>query len=48
MIEIQRTITLHDDLYRYQTWFLTRRDEHRLRVFEIRELRMISGPTKKR
>jgi hypothetical protein len=31
-------------LYGYETWSLTLRDEHRLRVFENRVLRRIFGP----
>jgi hypothetical protein len=31
-------------LYEYETWSLTIREEHRLRVFENRVLRRISGP----
>jgi hypothetical protein len=31
-------------LYGYETWFLTLREEHRLRVFENRVLRRIFGP----
>jgi hypothetical protein len=31
-------------LYEYETWSLTLRDEHRLRVFENRALRRIFGP----
>jgi hypothetical protein len=31
-------------LYGYETWSLTLREEHRLRVFENRELRRICGP----
>jgi hypothetical protein len=31
-------------LYGYQTWCLTLREEHRLRVFENRALRDIFGP----
>jgi hypothetical protein len=31
-------------LYECETWFLTLRDEHRLRVFENRVLRRIFGP----
>jgi hypothetical protein len=42
-INNNRNITLLVVLYGCETWSLTRREEHRLRVFEIRELRMISG-----
>jgi hypothetical protein len=31
-------------LYRYDTWFLKLREEHRLKVFEKRVLRRICGP----
>jgi hypothetical protein len=31
-------------LYGHETWSLTLREEHRLRVFEKRVLRRISGP----
>jgi hypothetical protein len=31
-------------LYGFETWFLTLREEHRLRVFENRVLRKIFGP----
>jgi hypothetical protein len=31
-------------LYGYETWSLTLREEHRLRVFENRVLRKIFGP----
>jgi hypothetical protein len=31
-------------LYRCETWYITLREEHRLRVFENRVLRRISGP----
>jgi hypothetical protein len=43
-IKIQRTINLHVVLFGYETWSLERREEHRLRVFEIRVLKMTSGP----
>ena len=32
------------DLYGWETWSLTMRDELRLRIFEIRVLRRIYGP----
>jgi len=47
-IKLHRTITLHVAVYGCETWSLTRREEHRLRVFEIRVLRMISGPKRER
>jgi hypothetical protein len=33
-------------LYGYETWSLTLKEEHRLRVFENRVLRRIFGPKK--
>jgi hypothetical protein len=42
-ISIYRTIILPVVLYGCETWSLTRRDEHRLRVFENRVLRRIFG-----
>jgi hypothetical protein len=33
-------------LYGCETWFLTLREEHRLRVFENRMLRKIFGPNR--
>jgi hypothetical protein len=39
-----RTIILPVVLYGCETWFLTSREEHRLRVFENRVLRRIFGP----
>jgi hypothetical protein len=43
-IRIYNTITLPVVLYRFKTWSLTLREEHRLRVFENRVLRRIFGP----
>jgi hypothetical protein len=43
-IKICRTVILPVVLYGYETWSLTVRDEHRLRVFENRVLRRIFGP----
>jgi hypothetical protein len=43
-IKIYRTIILPVVLYGCETWSLTLREEHRLRVFENRELRRIIGP----
>jgi hypothetical protein len=43
-IRICRTIILPVVLYRYETWSLTLREEHRLRVFENRVLRRVFGP----
>ena len=38
------TVTLPVVLYGCETWSLTMREEHRLRVFENRVLRRIFGP----
>jgi hypothetical protein len=43
-IKIYRTINLPVVLYRCETWSVTLREEHRLRVFENRVLRKIFGP----
>jgi hypothetical protein len=43
-VKIYRTIILSVVLYRCETWSLTLRDEHRLRVFENRVLRRLFGP----
>jgi hypothetical protein len=43
-IRICKTIILPVVLYGCETWSLTRREEHRLRVFENRVLRRIFGP----
>jgi hypothetical protein len=43
-IRIYKTIILPVVLYRCETWSLTLREEHRLRVFENRVLRSIFGP----
>jgi len=43
-ITINRTIILPVVLYGCETWLLTWREEHRLRVFENRVLRRIFGP----
>jgi hypothetical protein len=45
-IKIYRTIILPVVLYGCETWLLTLREEHRLRVFEKRLLRRIFGPKK--
>jgi hypothetical protein len=45
-IKIYRTIILPAVLYGCETWSLTLREEHRLRVFENRVLRRIVGPKK--
>jgi hypothetical protein len=43
-IKIYKTVILSVMLYGCKTWSLTLREEHRLRVFENRVLRKISGP----
>ena len=43
-IKIYRTIIFPVVLYGCETWALTLREEHRLRVFENRVLRRIFGP----
>ena len=43
-MKIYRTIILPIVLYGCETWSLTLREEHRLRVFENRVLRRIFGP----
>jgi hypothetical protein len=43
-VKIYRTIILPLILYGCGTWFLTLREEHRLRMFEKRDLRRIFGP----
>jgi hypothetical protein len=43
-VKIYKTIILSFVLYRCETWSLTLREEHRLRVFENRVLRRIFGP----
>ena len=45
-IKIYRTIILPVVLYGCETWWLTLREEHRLRVFENRVLRRIFGPNR--
>jgi hypothetical protein len=42
--KIYKTIILPVDLYGCETWSLTLREEHRLRVFENRVLRRIFEP----
>jgi hypothetical protein len=42
--KICRTVILQVVLYGSETWSLTLREEHRLRVFENRVLRRIFGP----
>jgi hypothetical protein len=43
-VKIYKTIILPVDLYGCETWSVTLREEHRLRVFENRVLRRIFGP----
>jgi hypothetical protein len=43
-VKIYKTIILPVVLYGCENWFLTLREEHRLRVFENRVLRRIFGP----
>jgi hypothetical protein len=43
-IRIYKTIILAVILYECETWFLTLKEEQRLRVFENRVLRRIFGP----
>jgi hypothetical protein len=43
-IKIYKTVILPVVLYGCETWSLTLREEHRLRVFENRVLRGIFGP----
>jgi hypothetical protein len=43
-VKIYKTIILPVVLYGCETWSLTLREEHRLRVFEKRVLRRIFGP----
>jgi hypothetical protein len=43
-VEVFKTIILPVVLYGCETWSLTLREEHRLRVFENRVLRRILGP----
>jgi hypothetical protein len=43
-IRIYKSIILPVVLYECETWSLTLREEHRLRVFENRVLRRIFGP----
>jgi hypothetical protein len=43
-VKIYKTVILPVVLYGRETWSLTLKTEHRLRVFEKRVLRRISGP----
>jgi hypothetical protein len=44
VLKIYKTIMLPVVLYGCETWYLTLREEHRLRVLENRVLRTIFGP----
>jgi hypothetical protein len=46
-IKIYKTIILPVVLYGFETWSLTLREECRLRVFENKILRPISGPKRR-
>jgi hypothetical protein len=43
-VKIHKTVILPVVLYGCETWSLTLREEHRLRVFENRVLKRIFGP----
>ena len=43
-IKLYRTIILRVVLYGFETWLLTLREDHKLRMFENRVLRRIFGP----
>jgi hypothetical protein len=45
-LRIHKTIILPVVPYGCETWSLTLREEHRLRMFQNRELRRIFGPKK--
>jgi hypothetical protein len=45
-VKIYKTIILPAVLYGCETWSLTLREQHRLRVFENRVLKRIFGPTR--
>jgi hypothetical protein len=47
-VRIYKTIILPVVLYGSETWYLTVREEHKLRVFENRVLRVIFGPKRDR
>ena len=47
-MKIYKTIKFSVVLYVYETWYLTFREEWRLKVFENRILRRIFGPTEMR
>jgi hypothetical protein len=43
-IKIYRAVILPVVLYGYEAWYLTLKEEHRLRLFEYGVLRKIFGP----
>jgi hypothetical protein len=43
-IKIQRTVILPTVLYEHENWSLTLKEEHLLRVFQNKVLRIIFGP----
>jgi hypothetical protein len=45
-VRIYKTVVLPVVIYGCETWSLTVREEHKLRVFENRVLRRIFGPKK--
>jgi hypothetical protein len=45
-VKIYKTVILPVVLYGCETWSVTLREEHRLRIFENRVLRRIFGPTR--
>jgi len=47
-IKTHRTTVLSVVLYGYETWSVTSREEHRLRVFENRVLRKVYGPNREK
>jgi hypothetical protein len=47
-IKIYKAVILPIVLYGCETWSLTLREEHRLRVFENRVLRKIFGPKREK
>jgi hypothetical protein len=47
-IKIKETVILPVVLYGCETWSLSLREEHRLRVFENRVLRQIFGPKREK
>jgi len=47
-LKIHRTIILPVVLYGCETWLLTLREEHKIRVLENRVLRRIFGPKREK